>query len=88
MKDFGRVRSTHKPEATVIDEYSVWAHSDFTEVSENIGSENEFNGWEYHMIQYDKDEFILMQASENAALAQQVTDTQLALCEVYEMLEG
>lgn len=38
------------------------------------------------MIQYDKDEFILNQAAENEVLQQQITDTQLALCEVYEMM--
>lgn len=38
------------------------------------------------LTQYTKDEFIMKQATENALLSQQVTDTQLALCEVYEMM--
>ena len=38
------------------------------------------------MIQYSKDEFILQQATDNAALQQQITDTQIALCEVYELM--
>ena len=77
MKDYGRVRSCVKPESVVIDDFSV---------SENIGEENEFVGYEFSMIQYGKDEFILKQATENAAIQQQITDTQLALCEVYELM--
>lgn len=86
MKDYGRVRSSIKPESVVIDDFSVWQHTDIQEVSENIGKENEFVGYEFNMIQYDKDEFILKQATENAAIQQQITDTQLALCEVYELM--
>lgn len=86
MIDYGKVRSTVKPESIVIDEFSVWQHTDIQEVSENIGEENEFVGYEYKMVQYTKDEFILNQAVENEALQQQITDTQIALCEVYEMM--
>lgn len=38
------------------------------------------------MVQYGKDEFILAQAAENADMKQKVTDTQLALVEVYELM--
>lgn len=86
MVDYGKVRSTVKPESIVIDDYSVWQHTDIQEVSENVGEENEFIGFEFNMVQYTKDEFILQQAAENTSLSQQVTDMQLALCEVYEMI--
>ena len=86
MVNYGKVRSTIKPESVVIDEYSVWQHTNIQEISENVGEENEFVGFEYNMIQFTKDEFILNQAAENAAIQQQVTDTQLALCEVYELM--
>lgn len=86
MVDYGRVRSCVKPESVVIDEFSVWQHTDILEISENVGEENEFVGYEYKMIQYEKDEFILKQATENATIQQQITDTQLALCEVYELM--
>lgn len=81
MVDYGKVRSTVKPESIVIDDFSVWQHTNIQEVSEN-----EFKGFEFNMIQYTKDEFILQQAAENVSLSQQVTDMQLALCEVYEMI--
>lgn len=85
MKDFGKVRSTVKPEAMVIDDFSVWVCTDIQEVTESTG-ETEFKGYEYGMVQYGKDEFILAQAAENADMKQKVTDTQLALVEVYELM--
>lgn len=86
MINYGKVRSTIKPESIVIDEFSVWQHTNIQPISENVGKENEFVGFEYEMIQYGKDEFILNRAAENEVLQQQITDTQLALCEVYEMM--
>lgn len=87
MVDYGRVRSTVKPQPVVIDEFSVWKHTDIQEVSENPGAENEFNGYEYNMVQYSKDEYIRMVAEENTTLGEQMTDLQMALCDVYEMME-
>lgn len=87
MKDFGRQRSTVKPDEMVIDEFSVWIHSDIQEVSEpGIDDLEGFTGYEFNMVQYTKDEYIKMIDDKNATLETQVTDTQLALCEVYEML--
>ena len=56
-------------------------------VSESVGTETEFNGFEYNMVQYDKNEYILKQAQANAELSDQLTETQLALCDVYEMIQ-
>ena len=83
MVDYGKVRSTVKPEPIVIDEFSVWQHTDIQEISENVGKENEFVGYEFNMVQYSKDEFILQQATDNAALQQQITYKQIYYFEVY-----
>lgn len=72
MVDYGKVRSTVKPEPIVIDEFSVWQHPNIQAVSENVGEENEFVGFEYNMIQFTKDEFILQQAAHNAELGELV----------------
>lgn len=87
MTNHGKVRSVQQTEPMVIDDYSVWVSSNITKVTEP-GSEEQpgFDGWEYDLVQYTKDEFIMNQATENVLLSQQVTDTQLALCEVYEMM--
>lgn len=92
MVDYGKVRSTIKPESVVIDDYSVWENTNIEAVSENVGTETEFNGFEYNgfeynMVQYDKNEYILKQAQANAELSDQLTETQLALCDVYEMIQ-
>jgi hypothetical protein len=87
MVDYGKVRSTIKPESVVIDDYSVWENTNIKAVSENVGTETEFSGFEYNMVQYDKNEYILKQAQANAELSDQLTETQLALCDVYEMIQ-
>ena len=87
MVDYGKVRSTIKPESVVIDDYSVWENTNIEAVSENVGTETEFNGFEYNMVHYDKNEYILKQAQANAELSDQLTETQLALCDVYEMIQ-
>ncbi|MBR1620069.1 hypothetical protein IJ674_09280 [bacterium] len=85
MIDYGRIRSTVRPEEKVVDEFSVWVNTDVQEVqvSDDQGNHTEY---EFHQVQYDKDEFIKVMDDKNAALEQQITDTQLALCDVYEML--
>lgn len=72
MVDYGKVRSTVKPEPIVIDEFSVWQNTNIQAVSENVGEENEFVGFEYNMIQFTKDEFILQQAAQNTELGELV----------------
>jgi len=63
MKDYGKQRSTVKPDEMVIDEFSVWIHSDIQEVSEpGIDDQEGFTGYEFNMVQYTKDEFIMKQA--------------------------
>lgn len=86
MIKHGKVRSTVKPDEIEIRETKVFVASNIQEISENVGDENEFVGFEFDWCEYEKDEFILNQAAENASLSQQITDTQIALCEVYELL--
>jgi hypothetical protein len=76
MVDYGKVQSTVKPKTMVFDEYSVWVHSNIEEV------ENEtFGGYEFNMVRFGKDEYIQL-------LDKQLTDTQLALVEMYELIGG
>ena len=43
-------------------------------------------GFQFRMIQYPKDEYIRMIAEQNTTLDAQMTDLQMALCDVYEMM--
>lgn len=79
MTDYGIVQSAVEPGEKVVDEYSVWVNTDITQTSD---------GWEYHMVQYSKDEYIKVMDDKNTNLEEQLTDTQIALCDVYEMIGG
>ena len=79
MKDYGMAKSSINPEEIVIDEYSVWVKTDITRTTD---------GWTYHLVQYSKDEYLALMDEKNAALEEQLTDTQIALCDVYEMIGG
>lgn len=86
MKDFGTVKSAVRPEPLVIDEFSVWSNTNVEEIT-TPGMDGEMEpGFQFHMIQYTKDEYIRLMAEENAALGEQMTDLQMALCDVYEMM--
>ena len=87
MIDYGKQKSTVRPEELELTETKVFVSSNITEVNES-GTEAQpgFVGWEFDLIEYTKDEYIKIQAEKNATLEQHVTDTQLALCEVYELM--
>lgn len=87
MQKYGKVRSTQQPDTKVIDEYSVWVAENIVPVNEPGTEEQEgFVGYEYDLTQYEKDEYIRMIDDKNASLEAEITSTQLALCDVYEML--
>lgn len=89
MIKHGTVRCTVKPEEKTIDDYSVWIASDIKEVTEDpAGNQEGFKGWEYTLVQYDKDEYIKLIDEKNASLEQQATEAQIALCDLYEMIGG
>lgn len=87
MKKFEQIRSTIKPDEISIDEFNVWIYTNIKKINE-VGTEDQpgFTGFSFDMIQYDKDEYILMMSKKNVSLESQLTNTQLALTEVYEML--
>lgn len=87
MIDYGTQRSTVEPLELELTETKVFVASNITPVNEpDTGDQPGFTGYEFGLVEYDKDEYIKLQAENNAALEQQMTDTQLALCEVYELM--
>lgn len=85
MVNHGKVQSDVKPAKMEIDDYSVWVASNIEAVTIENG-ETTFNGYEYDLVQYDKNEFIMRQQEENNSLQTQINDTQMALVELYESL--
>ena len=89
MKYFENVHSMTKPLNKVIDEYSVYINTDIKEVTVEHGVEpwkTTCTEYEFNQTQYTKDEYIKLIDDRNEELEAQVTDTQLALCEVYELM--
>ncbi|MFR8718584.1 MAG: hypothetical protein ACLVE7_04120 [Coprococcus comes] len=87
MKQYGTQRSTVKPEDVEITESRVFSYEDITEIKvKNPESDDEVTMYEFTLTEYDKDEYIRIQAEKNASLEEQMTQTQVALCDVYEML--
>ena len=87
MVNHGKVQSTIRPNEKVIDEYSVWINKDIAEitVTDENGSHTEY---EYNQTQYSKDEYIQLMDEKNKSLESELTDTQIALCDIYEMFGG
>ena len=56
MKSYGTVKSAVRPDEKIVDEYSVWVNSDIIKTEE---------GFEYHMVQYTKDEYIKLMDEAN-----------------------
>ena len=83
MIGYGAVRSTVKPDAVEIDEYSVWLNSDIKEI-EMQSEDKTHTEYEFNLVRYTKDEYIKLIDERNTTLESQLTDTQLALCEIYE----
>lgn len=84
MKDVGIVQGSEaQAQDIIINKDTVYVHSDIKKVEKK--DEKDPDVWEYHEVQYDKDEYIELIAEKNKALEKQVTDTQLALTELYEM---
>lgn len=87
MKQYGTQRSTVKPEDVEITESKVFSYENITEIKvKNPESDDEVKMYEFTLTEYDKDEYIRIQAEKNASLEEQMTQTQVALCDVYEML--
>lgn len=87
MIDYGKQKSTVKPDELELTESKVFVSSNITEVNEPGTDEQPgFTGYEFTLTEYEKDEYIKIQAEKNESLGQQVTDTQVALTEVYEMI--
>ena len=87
MKQYGTQRSTVKPEDVEITESKVFTYESITEIKvKNHESDDEITMYEFTLTEYDKDEYIRIQAEKNASLEEQMTQTQEAMCEIYEMM--
>ena len=85
MKNYGLQRSAVEPKAVEITESKVFVATDIEQVTVTM-DEQEVQEYQFNLVEYDKDEYIQIISEKNEELEQQMTDTQIALCDVYEML--
>lgn len=85
MKNYGLQRSAVEPKAVEITESKVFVATDIEQVTLTM-DEQEVQEYQFNLVEYDKVEYIKIISEKNEELEQQMTDTQLALCDVYEML--
>lgn len=85
MKKYGLQRSAVEPKAVEITESKVFIATDIKQVTLTM-DEQEVQEYQFNLVEYDKDEYIKIISEKNEELEKQMTDTQLALCDVYEMI--
>lgn len=85
MKDMGIINcSTAQAIPLIVGKDTVYVHTDIEQVKTDSQGKPTENLWKCHEVQYDKDEYIELMAKKNALLETQLTDTQIALTEIYE----
>lgn len=78
MKNMGVVKGSEEQAKELIVGFdTVYVHKNIKKLEDG--------DYQYEEVQYDKDEYIELIAEKNKTLEKQVTDTQLALTELYEM---
>lgn len=85
MKNHGQVRSTVEPLAVEITASKVFVASDIEEITVTMEEDTHVE-FQFNLIEYDKDEYIRMMSDKNESLEHELTNTQIALCDVYEMI--
>lgn len=96
MKDLGiRQGSAAFAVPVVVMPDAVYVHTDIVKVEPQEGMENAGETYQYHECVYTPDEYIQLIGSENNTLKEQLagvsdelTSTQMALTEVFELIGG
>ena len=84
MKEFKNVQgSSQQAQPLIVNKDTVYVHTNIVQATDEDG--NVVDGlYVYDEVQYTKDEYIQIMAEKNSQLEKELTDTQLALCELYE----
>ena len=81
MKKIKNVQgSTKQAQPLIVNKDTVYEHTNIELINEEEGL------YAYDEVQYTKDEYIQMIAEKNETLERDLTDTQLAIAEIYEIL--
>ena len=84
MKEIKNVQgSSQQAQPLIVGKTTVYVHSNIVQATDEDGNVID-DLYVYDEIQYTKDEYIKVMADKNEILEKELTDTQLALCELYE----
>ena len=86
MKEFKNVQgSSQQAQPLIVNKDTVYVHTNIVQATDEDG--NVVDGlYVYDEVQYTKDEYIQIIAEKNETLERDLTDTQLAMAEIYESL--
>ena len=86
MKEIKNVQgSSQQAQPLIVNKDTVYVHTNIVQATDEDG--NVVDGlYVYDEVQYTKDEYIQMMAEKNETLERDLTDTQLAIAEIYESL--
>ena len=86
MKEIKNVQgSSQQAQPLIVNKDTVYVHTNIVQATHEDG--NVVDGlYVYDEVQYTKDEYIKLMAEKNETLERDLTDTQLAIAEIYESL--
>ena len=86
MKEIKNVQgSSQQAQPLIVNKDTVYVHTNIVQATDDDG--NVVDGlYVYDEVQYTKDEYIQRMAEKNETLERDLTDTQLAIAEIYESL--
>lgn len=80
MTDYGVVTGSEaQAQELIIGVDTVYVHTDIKKLDQKDEQGNDMNLYQYHEVQYSKDEYIKL-------LNSQVTETQEAIADIYETI--
>ena len=86
MKEIKNVQgSTKQAQPLIVNKDTVYVHTNIVQATDEDGNVID-DLYVYDEVQYTKDEYIKLISDKNETLEKEVTETQLALCELYESL--
>lgn len=88
MKEIKNVQgSLQQAQPLIVGKTTVYVHTNIVQAKDGDGNVID-DLYVYDEIQYTKDEYIKIISEKNETLESELTETQLALCDIYETILG
>ena len=89
MKNWGLTRETEIPKEVQVFETKVFVSSNIHEVEVTDSETGDtYTEYEFDLIEYTTSEYIDILSKENKAMEESLTDTEMALVDLYEKVVG